>query len=148
ILSRGRVASFISAGSIPCFVTGAGYGGTIFIIVKIKPSIGPKIEQKPTLKDRFVSIKFTWPVLLLILVVVGAIYTGIVTPTEAGAVGAFIVFLIAIIMRRFSIRICNEVLKETLKSTTMILTIIIGAMIFGYFLTITGVTQGLVAYVE
>src|SRR5699024_11223304 len=57
-------------------------------------------------------------------------------------------FLIAIIMRKFNIKIINEVLKETLKSTTMILTMMIGARIFGYFLTITGVTQGLVAYVE
>src|SRR5690625_481045 len=148
ILSEVGVASLLIAGVIPGLITAAGYVVTILIMVKLKPSIAPKIDQKPTLKDRFVSIKFTWPVLLLILVVVGAIYTGIVTPTEAGAVGAFIVFLIAIIMRRFSIKICNEVLKETLKSTTMILTIIIGAMIFGYFLTITGVTQGLVAYVE
>lgn len=148
ILSEVGVASLLIAGVIPGVLTAVGYILTILIWVKFKPDIAPKIEQKPAMKDRFASLKYTWPVLLLITIVVGAIYTGIVTPTEAGAVGAFIVFLIAIFMRRFSIKICNDVLKETLKSTTMILTIVIGAMIFGYFLTITGVTQGLVAYVE
>lgn len=148
ILSEVGVASLLIAGVVPGVITAVGYMLTILIWVKLKPDIAPKIEEKSTLKDRLVSIKYTWPVLLLMTVVVGAIYTGIVTPTEAGAVGALIVFIIAIVMRRFSIKICNEVLKETLKSTTMILTIIIGAMIFGYFLTITGATQSLVAYVE
>ena len=148
ILSEVGVASLLIAGVIPGIITALGYIVTILIWVKLKPDVAPKIDERPTLKARFGSLKNTWPVLLLITVVVGTIYTGIVTPTEAGAVGAFIVFLIAIAMRRFSVKLCNTVLLETLKSTTMILTIVIGAMIFGYFLTITGATQNLVSYVE
>ncbi|MBY7144507.1 TRAP transporter large permease subunit [Virgibacillus sp. NKC19-3] len=148
ILSEVGVASLLIAGIIPGILTVVGYLATILIWIKLKPDVAPKISEKPSLRARFDSIKYTWPVLLLIFIVIGAIYTGIVTPTEAGAVGAFIVLLIAIGMRRFSFDSCNEVLLQTLKSTTMILTIIIGAMIFGYFLTITGVTQNLVSYVE
>ncbi|CDQ38591.1 MULTISPECIES: TRAP transporter large permease [Virgibacillus] len=148
ILSEVGVATLLIAGIIPGILTAIGYIVTILIWVKIKPEDAPTIEDKPTMLVRFQSIKYTWPVLLLIFVVVGAIYTGVITPTEAGAVGAFTVLLLAIFMRRFSLKSCNKVLLETLKSTTMILTIIIGAMIFGYFLTITGATQNLVTYIE
>ncbi|MEW9674846.1 TRAP transporter large permease subunit [Lentibacillus sp. L22] len=148
ILSEVGVASLLIAGVIPGIITALGYIVTILIWVKFKPNVAPNIYEKTPIKARFKSLKNTWPVLLLITIVIGTIYTGIVTPTEAGAVGAFVVFLIAIAMRRFSITLCNKVLIETIKSTTMILTIVIGAMIFGYFLTITGVTQNLVTYVE
>src|SRR5690606_20315513 len=80
--------------------------------------------------------------------VIGSIYFGVVTPTEAGAMGAFAAFVIALSMRRLTANGILGALERTLKSTAMILTIVIGAMIFGYYLTATQLTQGVVEWVQ
>ncbi len=86
--------------------------------------------------------------LLIVAGVIGSIYFGIVTPTEAGALGASSAFLIALMMRKLNMKRVVHALAQTLKSTTMILTIVIGAMIFGYYLTATQVTQDVVQFVQ
>ena len=113
----------------------------------MNPSIAPSSVEPAPFKERIYSLKDIWPMLLLITVVISAIYTGFATATEAGAVGAFAALLIALIKRRLTFEGFKESLLSALKTTTMILTIIIGAYIFGYFLTMTQVTQNLVNFI-
>src|SRR5690606_2492328 len=135
-------------GIIPGLLTAIGYMITVFIYVKLRPEVAPQVKEVVPLKEKFESIKYTWPMLLLIVAVIVAIYTGIVTPTEAGALGAFVAFLIALAMRRLTVQKVNQALSRTLRSTTMILFIVIGAMIFSYFVTVTQVTQNIISFVQ
>lgn len=148
ILTETGIGSLLIAGIIPGLLTAIGYMITVFIYVKLRPEVAPQVKEVVPLKEKFESIKYTWPMLLLIVAVIVAIYTGIVTPTEAGALGAFVAFLIALAMRRLTVQKVNQALSRTLRSTTMILFIVIGAMIFSYFVTVTQVTQNLISFIQ
>lgn len=148
ILTETGVGSLLIAGIIPGVLTALGYIITIFIWVKLRPDIAPTIPAKVALRDKIVSLRNVWPMLLIIGVVIGGIYGGIVTATEAGALGAFITLIVILLMRRLNMDKFSNALNDTIKSTTMILTIIIGAHIFSYFLTLTQVTQNLVHFIS
>ncbi|MFC4557921.1 TRAP transporter large permease [Virgibacillus kekensis] len=148
ILTETSVGALLISGIIPGILTALGYIIVIFIWVKVKPEVAPKIDIKPTIKERISSLKTVWPMLVIIIAVLGGIYSGFITATEAGAVGALITFLVILFMGRFTFAKINSALNDAIKSSTMILTIIIGAHIFGYFLTITQITQQLVMLVE
>jgi C4-dicarboxylate transporter, DctM subunit len=145
ILTETGIDLLLIAGIIPGIVTALGYIVTILIWTKLKSDVAKKVEAVP-IKERMLSLRHLWVILLLIITVLGSIYTGVVTPTEAGAMGAFGAFLIALGMKRMSLKVLSQALKDTLKSTTMIFAIVIGATIFGQFLTLTQVTQKLVAF--
>ena len=117
---------------------------TIYLWVKLKPDVAPRISVNPSMKEKLLSLKTVWPVLILMLAVIGGIYGGIVTATEAGALGAFATFVIALSLKRLKFKDTQDAFKRTLKSTAMIMTIIIGAMFFGYYLTSTQITQELI----
>ncbi|WP_408011225.1 TRAP transporter large permease [Pseudalkalibacillus sp. A8] len=148
ILTETGVGSLLIAGIIPGILTALGYIIIIVFWVKLKPEVAPKIQLQLSMKERFKSLKKVWPMLLIIIAVIGGIYSGIVTATEAGALGAFITFVVVILMRRMNIKKFSIALNDTIQSTTMIMTIIIGAHIFSYFLTMTQITQNLVMMIE
>ncbi|MFC4409940.1 TRAP transporter large permease [Chungangia koreensis] len=148
ILTETGVGSLLIAGVVPGILTALGYIITIFIWVKLKPEIAPKIEIKPTLSERFASLKNVWPMLVIIIAVIGGIYSGIVTATEAGAMGAFITLVVVLLMGRMNMKKFGVALNDTIKSTTMIMTIIVGAHIFSYFLTMTQSTQKVVMMIN
>jgi tripartite ATP-independent transporter DctM subunit len=87
--------------------------------------------------DKVGAIKSTWAVLILFPLVIGGIYLGVFSPTEAAGVGACGAFIIAMIRRRLSWSNLKNGLIETVKTTSMIFIILLGAMILGYFLAVT-----------
>lgn len=148
ILTETGVGSLLIAGIVPGILTGLGYIIVIFIWVRLRPEIAPKIEINPTMKEKLIALKDVWPMLVIVIVVIGGIYSGLVTATEAGAMGAFITLLVVLFMGRLNMQKFGVALNDTIKSTTMIMTIIIGAHIFSYFLTLTQSTQRIVGMVE
>src|SRR5699024_9862418 len=148
ILTETGVGSLLIAGVVPGILTALGYIITIYIWVKINPNVAPATPTKIPFREKIFSLKNIWPMILIIIIVIGGIYSGIVTATEAGALGAFITLIVIIIMRRINKKKFSEALNDTIRSTTMILTIIIGAHVFSYFLTMTQITQKIVTYVE
>lgn len=148
ILTETGVGDLLIAGIIPGLLTALGYIVTIYIWAKRRPEVAPRIPVRPSLTERLQSLKGIWPMMLLVILVIGSIYAGIVTPTEAGAVGSFLAFLIALSMRTLTVQKVFQALAHTVRSTAMILSIVIGAMIFGYFLTITQFTQNVILYVQ
>jgi tripartite ATP-independent transporter DctM subunit len=87
-----------------------------------------------------------WAVLLLFIAIIGAIYLGVATPTEAAAVGALLTLLIGIARRRLGARLIVESLTEALRTSVAVYTILIGAILFGYFLAITQTPQKITAF--
>lgn len=148
ILTETGVGSLLIAGILPGILTALGYIIVIFIWVKMRPEIAPKIEINPTMKEKIHALKDIWPMLVIVIAVIGGIYSGLVTATEAGAMGAFITLLVVLLMGRLNMKKFGVALTDTIKSTTMIMTIIIGAHIFSYFLTLTQSTQKIVGIVE
>jgi tripartite ATP-independent transporter DctM subunit len=119
---------------------------TIYIMCRINPTLGPR-GPKATFKEQIFSLKDSWGVLVLFVVVIGGMYMGIFTATEAAGIGAFGAFLFALLTKKLTFKGFGDSLTETAKTTAMVLMILIGAAILGYFLAVTRLPYELSNYV-
>jgi tripartite ATP-independent transporter DctM subunit len=115
---------------------------TIYIRVRLNPDIAPRGERA-SLREKIVALKGIWGIAVLFLLVMGGIYTGVFTPTEAAGIGAFGAFVFAIGKRQVTWENFTASLAQTAQTTAMIFIIIIGAYIFGYFLAVTRIPSEL-----
>lgn len=113
---------------------------TIRLLGILRPSSMPAGERS-SWYEKWESLRGIWAVMLLFAAIVGGIYQGVVTPVEAAALGAFCTFLIGVIRRRLTLRLTLACLLDALRTSVAIFTILIGAMLFGYFLTVTQTPQ-------
>ncbi|MFC1917125.1 TRAP transporter large permease [Chloroflexota bacterium] len=137
IITEQSIGKLLIAGIIPGIIAAVIYMIQIFIRVKIKPGLAPPIREKVTWKERIFHLRLIWGIAVIATVVMGGIYTGVFTPTEAGGIGAFSAFMMALLMRRLSWSLVGTVLLETTQTVGMLFLIITGATIFSYFLAIT-----------
>jgi tripartite ATP-independent transporter DctM subunit len=139
IIVEESVGRLLVAGFIPGIVSALVYAAIIIFRAKLNPELGRPITGF-TWGERFRSVPGTLPIAFVIAVIFSAMYTGWATPTEAGAVGSFVVLVIALAkgMRWKTLR---EALLETAKLTVMIFSIIWGVLIFVRFLGFAGVPE-------
>jgi len=141
--------SFISIGKL--FIAGifpgllASFFFMTYIGIRcfIKPSLGPSlpVAERASWKEKFASLGGSILPILLILVVLGMIYTGIATPSEAGGVGAFGALICSLIYRNLSWDSLKDAMRTALKLNAMVMWMIIGGVCFSSLLSITGVNQ-------
>jgi C4-dicarboxylate transporter DctM subunit len=140
ILTEESIGKLFMAGIFPGLLLAALFIAVILFITARQPKAGPP-GPKTSFGEKVVSLKNTWPILVLFLLVLGGIYVGFFTPTEAGAVGAFGAIVITFISRRLTVRILTNSLLEAAKTTAMIMILVMGAFILMRFLTISGLTS-------
>lgn len=136
IITEKSIGRLFMAGILPGVLLALLYIAAIYVLCKRNVSLGPPGFQI-SWKDKVLALRSVWPVLALFLLVMGGIYGGVFTPTEAGAVGAFGAFLLIMVKRRLTLRRLGDALLETCQTTAMVMFIMIGAMILGYFLAVT-----------
>ena len=136
ILTQQSIGKLFLAGIIPGVLQAAFYMAVIHILCRRNPLLGPP-GPKTSLREKILSLKNTWVVLILFVGIIGGIYLGIFSPTEAAGVGACGALIFAIAMRRLRLSNFKDSLVETTKTTAMIFVIFLGAMILGYFLAAT-----------
>lgn len=136
ILTEQSVGLLFMAGILPGILLTALFMAAIWIITAFRPSAGPP-GPKTGFKEKVVSLKGTWHMLLLFLLIIGGIYGGIFTPTEAGGAGAFGAIVISAISRRLTFKILMDSLVDATKITTMIMLLVVGAFILMKFLAIS-----------
>ncbi len=133
------IGSLLIGGVIPGLMVTATILLTVAFLVWRDPAAAPK-GRSYTLMEKVASLKRVGPVVVLFLAVSGTIYSGIATPTEASGLGAFAALLIAAWERQLSLRTAWRALRSAARTTCMVLFIIMGAHIFGYFFTLSRVT--------
>ncbi|MFH1646718.1 MAG: TRAP transporter large permease [Chloroflexota bacterium] len=136
ILTETSIGKLFMAGIIPGILEAVFYMATIWIMCKWKPSLGPPGEGS-TLKQKIFALKGTWAMLVLFILVMGGIYMGVFTPTEAGAIGAFGAILISFVSRKLTWHNLRGSVVETAQTTAMIVFMIVGAFILMRFLAIS-----------
>ena len=136
ILTEQSIGELFIAGFIPGVLEALFYIVTIYFLCTWKPLMGPA-GPRTTFKEKVYSLKDTWMTLVLFMVVIGGIYLGVFSPSEAAGVGASGALIIALLRRRMTRNGFYASLTETVKTACMIFTILIGAMTFGYFLSVT-----------
>jgi tripartite ATP-independent transporter DctM subunit len=142
ILTEQPIETLFIAGILPGVVLCGLFVLTVYIQARVKPALGPP-GPKFTMKERVFSLKDTWSILTLFFIVIGGLYTGWFTPTEAAGVGAFGALVITLVKRRLTWSNLTESLSQTTKTTAMVFLILIGAHIFGYFLTLSEIPEQL-----
>lgn len=147
LLTEQSIGKLFLAGFFPGILLASLFMITIYVLAKRNPLMGPA-GHKTSWREKLTSIKDIWGVLILFLVVMGGIYGGILTPTEAAAAGAFSAFLIALLRRRVTIQNLTTAFMNTLTVTGFVFVIIIGAVLFGYFMAASGVSTALADFVS
>ena len=134
-IAEESIGALLLAGFLPGLLEAFSYSLLLFLRFKVNPSLGPPMERVPW-ADRVKSLKGVWGIVTLVVLVMGAIYTGIATPTEAAAVGAGGALLLA--LPRLSKGNFKSAMLETAQATSMIFAIVAGVLIFVHFLGFTG----------
>jgi C4-dicarboxylate transporter DctM subunit len=119
----------------------------IVIISRLRPQLVPQ-QPHVTWKERFNSLRKVWTFLLLVVVVLGGIYLGVTTPTESAAAGALVsLILAAFVFKTLTWANLKDAVLGAAQTTAMVMSIIIGALIFGYAITVQGIPQAIAAWV-
>lgn len=140
------IGHLLIGGVLPGILVTAAIMLTILALVWQDPARAPPGERL-SLREKFVALRVVGPMLILLMAVTGIIYTGVATPTEAAGIGAFGAFMLALRSGRLNGAALAHALKRAAHATCMILMIIMGAHVFGYFFTFTQTTQDLVRWV-
>ncbi|MCM3587860.1 TRAP transporter large permease [Mesobacillus maritimus] len=140
MMTEQSIGKLLMAGILPGILLTLFFMITIYVSSIIKPDlIAKSTEEKVTWKERFTSLKSTIWIFLLFMIVIGGMYLGIFTATEAAGAGALGAFLIGLVRRKLTLAKINEAIFETIKTTGFIFAIVIGAFVLNYVLTITRV---------
>ena len=146
VIADVSIGKMLVAGIIPGLIATAFLLVCLYAVLLRHPDWGPANKQDISWRRRLLLLRKVGPMLALVALSIGLIYLGIATATEAGALGAFGAFVILILKRRLTMRTLFEALISTARTSAMITMFIIGATITGYFLTLSQVSQDLVAY--
>jgi len=147
ILTEQSIGKLFLAGFIPGVLEAVFYMVTIYILCMRHPHMGPK-GPKSNFRERMVGLRSAWGVVVLFLLVIGGIYLGVFTPTEAAGVGAFVALLFSLGRRQLSWKNFVASLNETSTTTAMVFVILIGAGLLGYFLAVTRLPFALSTFVS
>jgi tripartite ATP-independent transporter DctM subunit len=123
------------------------YAASILLVTTIKPEWGPRAPRVP-LRERWPYLARVWGVLALFMLVMGGIYGGIFTPTEAASIGAFGAMMFVLWRRRMTWRTFIGSLVEAGRTTGTIFTVGFGALIFSNFVNVAGLPRDLVAIID
>ena len=143
VITETSIGTLFIAGIVPGLMIAGLLCLTVWIKVMLNPQLAPPVKTSVTWGERMRSLKLVLPVLLLGVAVMGAIYSGIATPTESGAVGAAVALIIVGVSGYLAIHSLKRILENTVKTTAMFLFLVIGGMFSSFVLNRIGIPQGM-----
>lgn len=147
ILTKQSIGKLFAAGILPGVLLAFLFLLTIHLRTLMNPSLGPP-GPKTGLLEKIKSISGVGETLLIFIMVMGGIFIGVFTPTEAGGVGAFLTLLLAILRRQLTWEGFIQALADTTRISCMVMVIVTGAVIFGHFMAITRLPYSLAEWVS
>lgn len=147
VLTEQSVLTMFSAAMIPALLSVVLYLSAIWIVARRNPALMPGTDKLP-LRDRIRAIGRSWGAILLAIIVLGGIYSGIFTVNEAAAIGVVFAFLFALGRGKLNRQTFVEVLSDASVATVMIYVIVFGAMIFSYFVSLSGVSEEIIGGID
>jgi len=147
IMTEQSIGRLFIAGILPGILLTVLFGLAIYIWVKLRPDIAPR-GPKTTFKEKLYSLRGVGDTLILFVLVMGGLFAGFFTPTEAGAVGAGGAIVLGFIRRRLTWKGFIQAAIESTRISCMVLVIVAGATMFGHFLAITRIPFALATWVS
>ena len=140
------IARLFVGGIIPGIILAMGFMVYAAYAAVRAPWRAPR-GSRPTPKEMLLSIKLLLPIIIMVAVILGGVYTGWITPTETAAVGCFLAFVIAVLHRKISWKLLSDAAEKTIITTSMILVIYVGAHILAHALLRLGITASLQSFI-
>lgn len=147
ILTESNIGQLFLAGIVPGILTVIFFMATVAVVTRVRPELGPRGERT-TPVQKLVALKGVWGTLLLFLLVIGGIYLGVFSPEEAAGIGAVGALCLGLLARRMTWPIFLGCLMDTVRTSAMIFTILIGAILFNNFLVLSAVPDAIGAWIE
>ncbi|MBR0682089.1 TRAP transporter large permease [Roseomonas eburnea] len=138
IFAEQPIGRLLIAGILPGLLTAAVYAAMIILRCWLNPALAPRAEEPAGWAERLAALRQVWPIPVLVLAVIGSLYGGVATPTEAAAVGALAACGIAALQGRMSRAAMGAAVMEALEGTASIFFIAIGAVLLSRFLALSG----------
>ena len=147
LLTEQSIGRMFLAGLIPGFLAAALYMGAVYVVVRLKPEAAPK-TPKLEKAERGHAVRDMAPILTLFLVVMGGIYVGVFSPTEAAGVGAFGAIVLAAMRKQLSKKVAVDALIETASTTGMLFMILIGTSVLQFFIETSTLPRVIVDWIQ
>ncbi|MBI2749298.1 MAG: TRAP transporter large permease subunit, partial [Burkholderiales bacterium] len=144
IFAEVSIVKLLIAGIVPGLLTAAVYSAMIVVRCRAKPALAPPIvftDREALRRERIDSLKEIWPLLALILGIIGGLYSGVVTATEAGAAGAFLATAIGLFRRKLGVSGFMAGIKDAMVTTAQIFFVGMGAVMYTRFLALAGISS-------
>jgi len=145
IITEQDIGKLFIAGIIPGLLAASMDMLTVVVIGRLRPDFLP-VAPRHSWKERLIGLRDIWAMLLLFIFVIGGLYGGLFTPTEAGGVGATGALIIGIVRGKLDGVQIRRSLLQAVRTAAAVLTVLIGALLFGYFLTVTQTPQKVTAF--
>lgn len=137
MLAQESIGKLLISGIFPGLILAGSYIGILFGLVKLCPHWAPPVGGSVSFREKLTALKGVWEPVAIFLLVIGGIYFGVFTPTEAAGVGATILFLTALLKRRLTWEALLTSLYETMRISVMVLFLVAAANVFSYFLALS-----------
>lgn len=138
VIAQVSVSQLFLAGVVAGLLSTVGYAFVVLVRVWLNPALAPERDASVSLARKLAALKETWPILLIMVGIFGGLFGGVFTPTEAGAVGAFLACVVALLTGEMSLERFLTAARETLITTASLLIIAIGASLLTRFLALSG----------
>lgn len=138
VIAQTSISQLFLGGITAGLITIIGYVLVVYVRVKLNPSLAQDVKEEISFKDKVVALKDTWPIFLIMIGIFGGLFGGVFTPNEAGAIGAFLACVVAILKRAMTWTAFKAAALETLVTTSALLIIAVGASLLTRFLVLSG----------
>ena len=140
VITEQSIGKLFLAGIVPAIIIAIFFMGIIYGWVKINPAIAP-VSDRAKWKERIRSLPEVIWVFIIFLLMIGGIMQGFFTPTEAGAIGAFAVLILALLTRDITFKKYLQSLSEAIRTAGMFLMLLVGSAVLGHFIAVTNIPQ-------
>lgn len=147
IMTDQSVGQLLIAGVIPGILTAVVYLVGVYMLVLFRPSLAPRITEIITWRERWRAAGQIWPIVILIALVMGGIYSGLFPPSAAGAAGAFGAFCLAVAKKRGFAKWLTPALQDAASISCVIFVILIGGLLLSRMLVVVGVIDHMVVQI-
>ncbi|MDO5528876.1 MAG: TRAP transporter large permease [Paracoccus sp. (in: a-proteobacteria)] len=141
IFTQQSISAMFMAAVIPGILSAFIYAAYVIVRVMISPRLAPISETRPAPGELAAALKEIWPLPILILGVLGGIFAGVMTPTEAGAVGAALAAVLAATRGELSLSLMRSALRDAASGTSVVFLVAMGASMFTSFMGLTGLPR-------
>jgi tripartite ATP-independent transporter DctM subunit len=137
MLTEQSIGKLLISGMIPGLILAGAFMIILYVWVKFNPNSALSSPEGVSWKKKLSALKGIWETVVIFILVIGGIYTGLFTPTEAAGIGATLLFLMALVKKKMDRRVLLASLLETIRVSVMVLFLVAGANVFSYFLALS-----------